>query len=576
MPHLLRWLFRPTVLIAVSALLVAAAALVVFRPVSGAVRPQRLPLRPEDREVAFVYPATSGTSWDRFVAAVRRAAGHLQDEHPGLGVQESAGGPGGTAEVVLQWPAPSRRRLVFRWYKLTSDWTPEGWMRELLRPPYPLAVVGGNNSTWARALAVALRDGGAGLADADKPLLLLTTATADRVAEPGGSADPEPLTGLVERDDGEDRYLPGIYEGRTFRFSFTNRQMASAVTRFVWSRPDLRPDSDPVYLAQWMDDSYSRDLFDGYARVLPRRVREDLDRRSEALAGALGLGPSPLALVAASAAPRVWVPGLRHEGDRLLSFRIPSGVGSFSSPNPYEADSARGLLDDLRKNGGDASFAHLLVVTGQVQQSRRFLRELARSWPDAARRLVVASGDAISFNTVYRDRTVTWPVQDLPFDLVFFCHRNPIHPTAGFRPAGAGKPSAQSGTEDLLLFEDVVEAVALVHGEGADDGAGMADGLARLHLSDGRPTLVPCGRPLFSPRNKGMRNAGTGEHVVHLRPHFDGERVLPAATLEVWHRADGGAGKGASFSRVVGPEGPSLRVSYVERKTQGERPHDAP
>ena len=62
----------------------------------------------------------------------------------------------------------------------------------------------------------------------------------------------------------------------------------------------------------------------------------------------------------------------------------------------------------------------LLVVTGQSQPSRRFLRALARSAPEAARRLVVATGDAIAFNTIYRDRQVAWPIQELPFALVFF------------------------------------------------------------------------------------------------------------------------------------------------------------
>src|SRR4051794_1005335 len=126
MLHLFRWLFRPVVLIAVSALLVAAAALIVFSPTSGTVKPQRLPLRGGDAEVAFIYPATNGAAWDRFVAAVRRTGERMQKSNPGVTVREYApGAPGGTAtaEVALQWPAPSGRRLVFRWYKLTSEWT---------------------------------------------------------------------------------------------------------------------------------------------------------------------------------------------------------------------------------------------------------------------------------------------------------------------------------------------------------------------------------------------------------------------------------------------------------------------
>src|SRR5262245_53269606 len=270
MTHLFRWLFRPVVLIAVSALFVAAAALTAFRPVAGSVPPQRLPLRAGDSEVAFVYPATNSAAWDRFVAAVRRTRDRLQVDNPGLEVQERAdpGGAGSTAtaEVSLAWP--SGRRLVFRWYKLTSEWTSELWMRELLRPPYPLAVIGGGNSNAARELALSLRDASAKIPPDARPLLLITTATADMVTDPTAFTttaiappeDAEPLTGRNESG----KYRPGIYEGRTYRFCFTNRQMASAVTHFIWTQPDLRPDGYPTYRVQWMDDSYSRDLFNGY------------------------------------------------------------------------------------------------------------------------------------------------------------------------------------------------------------------------------------------------------------------------------------------------------------------------
>jgi hypothetical protein len=564
MLNLIRWLFRPTVLIIISGLLVATAALVVFRSDSGAVRPQRLPLESGDSEIAFIYPATISTSWDRFVAAVRRGCDRLQTTHPGLRVHEVAtpGGAGGTAtaEVILDG-FPGGRRLVFRWYKLTSDWTPEVWMKELLRrPPYPLAIIGGNNSHWARELAVSLRDNSSAIPASDRPLLLLTTATADKVASP-------------ENPD-EEIDLNRIYD-RTYRFSFTNRQMATAVTRFVWSEPDLRPQGDPVYLVQWMDDSYSKDLFSGYARVLPYRATEDVLQRAMFTAGCFGMGLPPAALAG------WWTSGTRDDGDGL-SFRVLSSVGSFSSPNPYESECAQHLLSDLKdKRDGPDVRRRLLVVTGQAGPSRRFLRDLARSWPDAARRLVVAGGDAISFNTVYRDRMLTWPIQDLPFTLVFFCHRNPISPGAGFRPLDdsgplAGRPSSQSGTEDLLQFTDIVESVSLAFGEEERNAAALAAGFDRLHLADqtqdrpeGQLTLEERGRPLFSERNKGMRNSGTGEHVVCLRPHFAGERVLPKATREVWARGTAEE-NGQPWVRIGNRNSP-LTVSYVERKASGER-----
>lgn len=578
MMHLIRWLFRPVALIGVSALLIAAAAaLVVYRPGGGAVKPQRPPLRAGDAEVAFIYPATNGTSWDRFVAAVRRSRNRLRASYPGLEVHENAapGAAGSTAtpEVILQWP--SGRRLVFRWYKLTSEWTPELWMKELLRPPYPLAIIGGGNSTWARALALSLRDATPSLPEEVRPLLLITTATADRVGERVGDAgkspdEVEPLTGF---HDANGKYLPGIYEGHTYRFCFTNRQMASAVTHFIWTQPDLRPSGDPVYLVQWMDDSYSRDLFDGYARVLPRRTQEDLSSRAGWTAGAFA-ARSPLVALGAW-----WAPIIHHEAEGL-PYSIPTSVGSFLAPNPYEAEIARQLLDNLRGCAEPESYRHLLVLTGQTQPSRRFLRELARSWPGAARRLVVASGDAISFNVVYRDRMITWPIQDLPFDLVFFCHRNPISVEAGFRaidspsPPGS-KPSASSGTEDLLLFAEMVDSLALVHGEqGVANGKALAAGMDRLHWNEGDLTLRPAGRLLFSARNKGMRNRGTGEHVVCLRPVFAGERVLPEATVEVWYSIDTGGGVRFRRFNANAPDGGVLKVSYVERRARGGAAHE--
>jgi hypothetical protein len=572
--RLLRWLFRPVVLVAVSAVLVAAAALTAFRPTSGSVAPQRMPVRAGDSEVAFVYPATNSAAWDRFVAAVRRTRDRLLADNPGLEVHEqsASGGAGSTAtaEVSLAWP--SGRRLVFRWYKLTSEWTTELWMKELVRrPPYPLAVIGGGNSNGARELALSLRDASAGLPRESRPLLLITTATADNAGVKGfengdlnaPAEDAQPLTGLHENG----KYRPGIYEGHTYRFCFRNRQMASAVSRFIWSQPDLRPDGDPVYLVQWMDDWYSRDLFNGYAQVLPRRTAEDLAGRVAFTVGVGGQG-APLAALGAW-----WTPFNEAEGP---SYRIPTSVGSFSSPNPFEARSASLLLNHLAARPEPMSYKHLLVITGQVAPSRRFLLDLARSWPDAPRRLVVAGGDAIPFNAIYRDRTVTWQIQDLPFKFVFFCHRNPISEEAGFRPidprgpTADARPSCHSGTEDLLLFADIVESLALVHGKGGvPDSKALAAGLDRLHWEGGELTLQPMGRPLFSDRNKGSRNQGTGEHLVVLRPVFDGDQVLSEATIEVWYTFD--VGQGTSFRRVGRPGGGVLRVSYVEREAHGDR-----
>jgi hypothetical protein len=560
---LIRWIFRPMVLIAISLLLVAAAVLIVLPAEPGPLRPQRLPLGPGDHEIAFIYPATAATTWDRFVQTVRRSGERLQTTYPGLKVRESTRtaptSATSVAEVVLEWPGPAGR-LVFRWYKLTSDWTPEAWIKELLRQaPYPLAIIGGNNSNWARELAIELQRATVQLPVEDRPLLLVTTATADRVVSAEGGSHDEPAPDID---------LTQLYPDRTFRFCFSNRQMATAVTRFIWSQPDLRPQADPVYLVQWMDDSYSKDLCGGYMRVLDRRVMDDVIQQWGFVSGCIWSGLPGFALAGWKTSGMDWGGG--------FPLQVLTSVGSFSSPNPYEAETGRFLLTDLArpKYPGVGTMKRLLVVTGQAQPSRRFLRDLARSSPDVARSMVVASGDAIAFNTVYRDRTVTWPIQDLPFPLVFFCHRNPIDVEAGFRPLDPKgtqrlRPASHSGTEDLLLYTDIVEAVALAYGHGAGNrnAAALAAGLEMIHQGEGRLNLESKGSPLFSTTNKGMRNSGTGEHVVCLRPLLKGDRVLPEATIEVWRRLTGDESQG--WQRVGDP----LSVSYVERMAHGERTH---
>ena len=57
----------------------------------------------------------------------------------------------------------------------------------------------------------------------------------------------------------------------------------------------------------------------------------------------------------------------------------------------------------------------------------------------------------------------------------------------------------------------------------------------------------------------GNRRGGTGEHVVCLRPRFEGDLVLPEATIEVWawrSRPDGG--------RAWQAVGEPLAVRYEE------------
>src|SRR5262249_41180713 len=115
--------------------------------------------------------------------------------------------------------------LWIRWYKMTSEAGIEKWISELAqRSPAPLAVLGGGSSDRARDLAPALA--GQTSWKGDPPLLLITTATADR---------------LYLAKEKKFRKLIETSPGRSFRFCFTNSQMAGAIRDFIWSRAALRP-----------------------------------------------------------------------------------------------------------------------------------------------------------------------------------------------------------------------------------------------------------------------------------------------------------------------------------------------
>ena len=123
-----------------------------------------------------------------------------------------------------------------------------------------------------------------------------------------------------------------------------------------------------------------------------------------------------------------------------------------------------------------------------------------------------------------------------------FSHRNPVDQTAGFDPQNAA-----TGTQDLLLYRDILEA--LVHA-GFDRGRALSDADAvrerlrqlRWRFPHVHPPDVkeadPLSRPFFD--DEGNRRSTTGEHVVWLKPAFEKTRNLPQATITVWHVAGAG------------------------------------
>ncbi|MBL8792824.1 MAG: hypothetical protein JNM56_02870 [Planctomycetia bacterium] len=456
---------------------------------------------PGDQEVAYIQAATNGASWERFITGMKR----IQKLWPELEIDASRAFPEQSAavpEVVLSYPGASGKLWV-RWYKLTSEASSERWVQELAqREPPPLALIGGGSSDRARDLAQALQER-RGQWRGEPPLLLITTATADNV---GDSVPQQPLMSL--------------YPGLSYRFCFTNSQMAEAIWDFVWTRDDLRPYTQPntvlpgaigqlaggdlwgglpwllwgsaqpqpymVHIVRWLDDPYSRDLAHQFWTLFDN-------------------------------------PDYPSMPVNLLS--VPYSVGGFLTPNPREALAVQQMIRYMPLSHEER---FLLILPAVDKPARRFLRALASAAPREVGNVVVVTGDSISFNTLYRDRQISWNILDLPAPVVAFCHQNPV---AWARADGA-PPQQTTGTDDELLNADImqllVEAAFSLPASPASPPALVANAAQLNEAIKRRRALY------FGP--DGNRLGGSGEFLMVLRPLVVGGRVLPHATLEVWER----------------------------------------
>jgi hypothetical protein len=438
-------------------------------------------------------------AWERFVTALRQI--QLEQAARGLRLDDRNAFPAQTTavpEVALYWEG-TRPRLWFRWYKLAGNLHTRDWVEALVeRQPPPLAIIGGSSSDRARDLATRLSDVATSLRQA-APLLLITTATADYVPP---------------RDDPSNWVrLDSIYPGRTFRFCFSNGQMARAVADFIWSQDDLRPDTDPVYLVAWKDDPYSLDLADRYHDVFGA-FRE---RRRTAVEAALLWSWAGSLAARASA-----VPGMVCEyadsdagpvDEPFWRIQVSHSIGAAWQPNRPEMDVADRLMTERSRR--PAQRRPLLVLPADLQPARRFLRALMRISPSEAVHFVVAGGDSPDFNTIFRDRQLAWPIQDLPFSLVFFAHRNPLG-------TGASATGGFTGIEDVRLYADIGLSLADSAWAGGSLVASAADLAANLRRSS-----------TIQFDADGNRPSGTGECVVCLRPEWDHDRLRTRARLQV-------------------------------------------
>ncbi len=454
-----------------------------------------------DQEMAWLHTTTSSTTWERFVAGWVRQ----QRTVPGLTVDTSQAFLDSTTaapEIVVAM-AGREGRLRIRWYKLQSDIGAAEWVKALAaRDRAPLAIIGGGSSDRAVELARALdaRREWAG----DRPALFITTATADSVAG----------------TDAESR-LVDLYDDRSFRFCFTNRQMAEAVLDFVERTPDLRPivfedqslqalaplaagvPKPPryrphVFSVQWDDDPYSTDLHEQFRQAL-------------------------LAQVGARA------------GDQsvyqLSRLDIPFSVGGFVRPNVHEEETAKFIAREL---GSVPAQRSLLVLPATTQPARRLLRAIVERSRQISRRMVVVTGDGIPVNAILRDGEYAWPAGALPVPLVLFTHNNPI----GWDAPAPGADATflpPNSTEEAMHFGEMGRIVigACFPPEGEAQGMALSGGL--LTRSDDLIRRLHGARPAFFDAN-GERLGGTGEYVVVLIPRDTASQIQETAQLSVWRR----------------------------------------
>ncbi|HKB02680.1 MAG TPA: hypothetical protein VKD90_10700, partial [Gemmataceae bacterium] len=295
-------------------------------------------------------------------------------------------------------------------------------------------------------------------------------ATANRVMDP---------------DTYRQESLLQLYPGRTFRGCFTNEAMARAVVDFVWQpEHDLKPTGKPearAYVLAWQDDPYSVDL----AEQFDLRFRE------------------------------------RKDPPRTVLDPIAYSVGTFADPNPAEQEVMARILPDLASHPDDRA---LLVLPAVTQPARRAIRAFAADSPLIGQRLVAVTGDGVSFNTVFRDADVAWPVQELSIPLVFFAHQDPV---AWDSETGEGL-DRRSATDDVLLFADMIRVIA--------EAIYIGD---KVKHADKLMAKLKAQQPGFYTPD-GERRTGEGEYIVVLRPHFgEGGRVLREATYEVFKREGG-------------------------------------
>lgn len=524
-----RWPALALLLVVGAAVSMWAAGVRIPGLANSSLRPEPKSVSDSDLEVAWISPPTDTNAWSDFVTGLKRAEMRV----PGLHVDVSEAFPEHTTsvpEVALLRP-PHEGKVLVRWYKSGSGATLADWVQALAaRKPAPAAVVGGSSSDRAVELAAALNHEKRW--HGDPPLLFITTATIDRV-----QANPNDPSWFEK--PGDERLLTDLHPGRTFRFCFTNSQMADATTDYLMHDPTLMPGrggwpgflsvtggtagpwpamaglaelSAPgptVFTFEWEDDPFSEDLGHEFKNAMLRRFTRKAD---PARPGMLPIAPS--------FAPRL---------------QIPYSAGGFSRANRGESEAVRELLKTLPPLGERS----LLIIPTVTAPARRVLLALSERVPQGGRRFVAVTGDGLSVNAVYRDAEFAWPARSIPIPLVLFTHQNPF---AWDEPGGPVPPPGyklergmRASTQDILLYADIgtVLADAAFPATSAPMATGADELAQRIRTREPRH---------FDER--GNRLGGRGEHVAVLRPTLrygaDPSQPRPDARIEVYRRGENG------------------------------------
>ncbi len=519
-------------LVGILSMLLAAMAWLVSREPrlwGGSTIAMPLPVPEGDQEIAWIHTVINAASWERFVAGAlhaRPSLGDIEIDDSRAFLEQSTDIP----ELVLRRNG-SVGKLRIRWYKVNSEANIPYWAGALARrSPAPLAIVGGGTSDRAVELAVAVA--GQPTWRGPKPLLFFTTATANHITLP------DDATGFSQD-------LMQLYPQRSFRICFTDQQIAQAILDFVWQAPDLRPQgcllaslsaipqaaqgptsaavwgtlallaaqtdaAAPMFFTiQWQDDPYSSDLADQFKSVMDESSHQSRQVRLDKT-----------------------LPTFRRF--HAYHHEVQYSVGSFHRVTAVEANAVDFVLTQLPTLPGQRS---LLVVPAAPAPTRRVLNALSSNAPYAGRHLVAVSGDAINFNTVYRDADLSWPTQAPRIPLVFFAHQNPVAWTVEPEPRGrlARAPSTTellppNSTEDVLHNANLVRLIA----QASFDATGLVPDSDRLaeRLRQRQPAFFDA---------DGNRLGGSGEYVLCLRPRMDDPALGSAplgviGSLEVWHR----------------------------------------